>query len=538
MFKWKPTSTVADSLTVHLEWGFINTFPDSVFISMLDSLKDETARHDNFKHRSKQIKARYHYWLAIYESRHMNWSLARSHIKKAIELCDSSIYVYDMVRFKYLESLFIHQANDYEQYKIVKECQDYFEKTHDDFMYAWLALNIGEICMHIGELKRANHYYSTADTLLKKLRLENWHLKTSLNNANILFRLGNTKSSVTILDSLLSNPIASKDTGFYADVLISRYSIIKNKETLIKAESLLNSKLPFSIRLKIILALATHYSDENRQADVIRNLYTAMLLADSNSTLEQQCATYKLATEIYDQFGIKDSADIYFRKLSLLQDSLLAKNSSFNILNNEAREEIAKNDEQREHKIKIERMWTWLVIILIVFIAGITMFIVYHRLQSHKMANLRACLELEQERRKAVSSALAMTERDNVLKSVLSDISEMKESGEIGESKINRLEQNLKMHLSGRQDWENFKIIFEKVHPRFSTILKERYPSVSEGDIRLAIYLKAGMTTKQIARMLFLQPNSVKKNRQRLRRHMGLDADESPEDILRNIGNE
>lgn len=83
MFKWKPTSTVADSLTVHLERGFINTFPDSVFISMLDSLKDETARHDNFKHRSKQIKARYHYWLAIYESRHMNWSLARSHIKKS-----------------------------------------------------------------------------------------------------------------------------------------------------------------------------------------------------------------------------------------------------------------------------------------------------------------------------------------------------------------------------------------------------------------------------------------------------------------------
>ncbi len=129
-----------------------------------------------------------------------------------------------------------------------------------------------------------------------------------------------------------------------------------------------------------------------------------------------------------------------------------------------------------------------------------------------------------------------MTEKDNVLEAVLFDISEMKKGGEIGEAQIRQLEQNVKMHLIGRQDWEDFKVLFEKVHPGFSSLLKATYPAVTEGDIRLSIYLKAGMNTKQIARMLQLQPDSVKKNRQRLRRHLGLTADQSLEDLLRRLG--
>ncbi|MDE7343980.1 MAG: hypothetical protein K2N19_08205, partial [Muribaculaceae bacterium] len=60
-------------------------------------------------------------------------------------------------------------------------------------------------------------------------------------------------------------------------------------------------------------------------------------------------------------------------------------------------------------------------------------------------------------------------------------------------------------------------------------------PEVTEGDIRLAIYIRAGLTTKQISRMLLLQPDSVKKNRQRLRRHLHLDSAVSLEDFLRSI---
>ncbi len=62
-----------------------------------------------------------------------------------------------------------------------------------------------------------------------------------------------------------------------------------------------------------------------------------------------------------------------------------------------------------------------------------------------------------------------------------------------------------------------------------------RIPAVTEGDIHLAIYLRAGLTSKQISRMLLLQPDSVKKNRQRLRKHLNLSPTDSLEHLLRNI---
>ncbi len=77
--------------------------------------------------------------------------------------------------------------------------------------------------------------------------------------------------------------------------------------------------------------------------------------------------------------------------------------------------------------------------------------------------------------------------------------------------------------------------MFDKVHPSFSANLKHGYLRLTEGDIRLAIYLKSGLTTKQIVRMLLLQPDSVKKNRQRLRRHLELDSGVSLETFLRSF---
>lgn len=69
----------------------------------------------------------------------------------------------------------------------------------------------------------------------------------------------------------------------------------------------------------------------------------------------------------------------------------------------------------------------------------------------------------------------------------------------------------------------------------FHKRLKADYPELTEGDLRLATYIKVGMQGKQIARMLMLQPDTIRKNRQKLRRHLRLESEESLEDFLRTI---
>lgn len=169
-------------------------------------------------------------------------------------------------------------------------------------------------------------------------------------------------------------------------------------------------------------------------------------------------------------------------------------------------------------------------------LAAMTVVMIFmRRSQRNRIALMESQLHLERSQRSIVSSALAMTEKDNVLESVLGQIGNLADTGKLSRDESSGLQQSIRIHLSGRQEWADFQHMFEEVHPSFATTLKQRYPALSEGDLRLATYIKLGLPTKQIARMLLLQPDSVKKNRMRLRRRMGIDSSESLEDILRGI---
>lgn len=142
---------------------------------------------------------------------------------------------------------------------------------------------------------------------------------------------------------------------------------------------------------------------------------------------------------------------------------------------------------------------------------------------------------LESEQRTLISQGLAMTEKDNVLQSVVDHVSRLEKEGTLSHGEARRLDADIRLHLNGRQEWDDFKEMFSKVHPAFADELVKRYPNITEGDVRLAVYIKAGLSTKQIARMLMVQPASVKMNRHRLRERMGLPAGQSLEDALRDI---
>ncbi|MCE7992667.1 MAG: hypothetical protein HEP71_11835 [Roseivirga sp.] len=56
----------------------------------------------------------------------------------------------------------------------------------------------------------------------------------------------------------------------------------------------------------------------------------------------------------------------------------------------------------------------------------------------------------------------------------------------------------------------------------FQTKLKHQFPVLTAYDIRLCTYLKANMSTKEIAILLNITPDSVKKAKHRLRRKLNI----------------
>lgn len=53
------------------------------------------------------------------------------------------------------------------------------------------------------------------------------------------------------------------------------------------------------------------------------------------------------------------------------------------------------------------------------------------------------------------------------------------------------------------------------------------YPALTQGEKRLCCLLSLDMDAKQMARLLMIQPDSVKKTRHRLRRKLGMKPDET-----------
>lgn len=61
------------------------------------------------------------------------------------------------------------------------------------------------------------------------------------------------------------------------------------------------------------------------------------------------------------------------------------------------------------------------------------------------------------------------------------------------------------------QSWIQFKVLFEKVHKGFFSRLKEQYPDITQAEIRLIALNRLNISTKEMADMLGISPESIRK---------------------------
>ncbi|MDR2148810.1 MAG: hypothetical protein LBE91_20405 [Tannerella sp.] len=67
-------------------------------------------------------------------------------------------------------------------------------------------------------------------------------------------------------------------------------------------------------------------------------------------------------------------------------------------------------------------------------------------------------------------------------------------------------------------DWEQFKIAFETVHPTFFRKVRKRIPDITAAELRLLALVKIKMTKKEIAAALGVSINSIHNTWHRIRK--------------------
>lgn len=73
--------------------------------------------------------------------------------------------------------------------------------------------------------------------------------------------------------------------------------------------------------------------------------------------------------------------------------------------------------------------------------------------------------------------------------------------------------------------WEQFAQQFDQVHIDFHHRLTARFPDLTKNDIKLCSYLRMGLSTKEIASLMFVTVRAVEVSRSRLRKRLNLAQD-------------
>jgi len=149
------------------------------------------------------------------------------------------------------------------------------------------------------------------------------------------------------------------------------------------------------------------------------------------------------------------------------------------------------------------------------------------KLENEKLEN-----ELTYKSKELASTTLAVISKNDFLEELKRDVQEQKLSGTYSKRFFDKLMKKIDGNITNKNEWAIYQANFDHIHERFFVKLKDRYPDLTSGDLRMCALLRLNMPTKDMASMLNLSIRGVEAARYRLRKKIGLEEGENLTDFI------
>ncbi|MBS0011678.1 MAG: PAS domain-containing protein [Bacteroidales bacterium] len=144
--------------------------------------------------------------------------------------------------------------------------------------------------------------------------------------------------------------------------------------------------------------------------------------------------------------------------------------------------------------------------------------------------------EIEGKDRELVSQLMVLSNKNEALQYVKANLLEHLKTCRAEEKpRFLKIIDNINSTLLSTDNWENFMLHFEKIHPGFFSRLQARYPSLTSKDLKLCSYLRLQMSTKEIAGLMNITPQSAEISRVRLRKKLKLTRKDKLADYISRV---
>ncbi|TYA78670.1 tetratricopeptide repeat protein [Seonamhaeicola marinus] len=505
----------------------------------------DSARADAITYNRKDILARSYHTEGIYTLSVKNdYVLASENFEKAIHLFDSLEMSKPLIQS--LNGLG-HAQNilgDFENsIKNHLRALDIAESTsEDDYSVATTSFNIAQLFLLSQNYDKAKIYYEKTKEHTNNPTILN-HVNAGLGSA--YFRKGEYDKAIQYIESSLEYYTKTNDYISLEKAYTNLGIIYENKGDFPKSrayylKALKNSQTEYTIA-------GTHSnlgSLELRDANYNRALYHYQQSLDIRlkSKNKSILSDYLGISEAYA--GLNNYKKAYETRLDFYEvyDSIYEQTKIEKINELETKYETEKKEAQialqneeiktlnvQAENDKLTKSLYGTGMLSFLAIAGLVYFVFKQRIKKNKIEQEKQEAILKQEiefkKKELTSQTLHLVQKNTFIQELKENLEKIKKSPELFKVEFRRIVMLLKKQSAEDKDWEVFKSYFSEVHNNFDNKLKAIYEDITEKEIRLASFLRMNLSTKEIASMLNVLPESVLKSKYRLKKKLNLDKE-------------
>lgn len=535
-------------------------FDSSYFKNCLFKLKEKANTSSAKLARLNLYKALIHYRLYENDSCKKYLELALYNSQKA----DNRLGIFEVFLSRAMLELRLNNINTYKQY--IEKAYSQIDTVEDDLLYAHImcvesaylektgelddALNIlfksYKLCEnktdtnliiavlnHIGNIYTDNMSLDKAEEYIKKgLFLSNSINKRYIsaifenNLANIyLYKKQYPLAIETYEKALITFDSINHYSGIYScySQLGSIYKEIGNNQS---AYDCFKKSIDYSILSGIKSHVATAHArfssflmNNNKLDEAEEQLLEAKKLEKDITNNILLIDIYDLLATLYYKRKEYQKAYDYKSIFITLSDSIENIQVKKNIQEITEKYEVElKESENKRLKNELDYSNSRVIYISLsslILLIGVVLIVFYrNKAKNAKILMLNDKIELDQKEKRQAENRIEELKAEIINKNLL--IKEIEQ-----EPKVINIEDDFaeKMinKLSNDKSWAKFMIEFELLHKNFFVSLSKKHPQLTSGDLRLLSLLKLNLNDQEIADLLYIENNSVRRIKNRLK---------------------
>ncbi|MEM8508301.1 MAG: tetratricopeptide repeat protein [Bacteroidota bacterium] len=435
---------------------------------------------------------------ALEASRIIDTLVVQNPKRKAIALAD--IGRIEMLRGNYERSL-----------EPMQESLGIFEKLNDEVWIATVLIEIGNLYWYLKDYDNSQKKYEESLEISYRMKRDDF---VAANLANLGLILQDKKQYGKAIEYLEKGNTIARKIGSINNVIINHND------------------------------LGTAYFSNRDYLSSIKNHSVAIRLADSIAALDILADGYFGRSRAYEGSGDYAKALLDQREFQKIRDSVFNENKSRQIEELKTQYETEKKEQQivlQEKDIAVlekEAQISYQQKLLLggglgfsLVALGLGFYGFRQKIKRNRLEKEKINAELAFKRKELTTHALQLAKKNETLEGLKQKANALKEA-DSGNTGYQQLIRAINFDLQDDNNWENFARYFEEVHKDFNSKVKTKYPQVTSNELRLLALLKMNLSSKEIANILNISLDGIKKARYRLRKKLDITTEDSLQDLV------